>query len=87
MLTQYGTYIAFSWDIIEAITACMTLSDAIAAYLFWLWAGKPWDVDGLKHHFFERRLRKQLKSMNISYDKYKLLEQTKAELMRKLSEN
>lgn len=85
--SQYGTYIAFSWDIIEPITACMTLSDAIAAYLFWLWAGKPWDIDGLKSHFFERRQRKLFKKLNVSYEKYRLLEQTKAELMKKLAEH
>ena len=78
MFSQYGTYVAFSWDIIEPITACMTLSDAIAAYLFWLWAGTPWDVEGLRNHFFEKKLRRLLKQKNVSYEKYNLLKQTKA---------
>lgn len=84
-LSQYGTYIAFSWDIMEPLMACVTLSDGIAAYLFWIWAGKPWDVEGLKSHFFERRLKKLLKKNNISYEKYKLLEQTKQEIMSRLA--
>jgi hypothetical protein len=44
-LSQYGTYIAFSWDIMEPIMACVTLSDTVAGYVFWLWCGKPWDLD------------------------------------------
>ncbi len=66
---------------------CVTLSDAIAAYLFWLWAGRPWDVEGLKTHFFERRLKKLLKKRCINKERFELLERTKAEIMRKLSQN
>ena len=47
-ITQYGTYVMFSWDIMEPITCGMTLLDSVFAYSFWLWAGKPWDLDGLK---------------------------------------
>ncbi len=66
---------------------CVTLSDAIAAYLFWLWAGRPWDVEGLKTHFFERRLKKLLKKRCINKERFELLERTKAEIMRKLSQH
>ena len=66
---------------------CVTLSDAIAAYLFWLWAGRPWDVEGLKNHFFERRLKKLLKKRCINKERFELLERTKAEIMRKLSQH
>ena len=47
-LVQYGTYVAFSWDIMEPITCCMTLLDAIYCYFFWLYCGKPWDLDGIR---------------------------------------
>ena len=50
--SQYGTYVAFSWDVMEPITAMVTLSDAICAYMFWLWAGRPWSVDSIKMFFF-----------------------------------
>jgi len=63
---------------------CVTLSDAIAAYLFWLWAGRPWDIEGLKNFFFERRLKKLFKKRHINQEKYELLERTKAEIIRKL---
>ena len=36
---QYGTYVAFSWDIMEPITCGMTLGDAILAYFFWIKSG------------------------------------------------
>jgi len=47
-LIQYGTYIAFSWDIMEPITCGMTLGDAVAGYFFWIWSGKPYTLYGLK---------------------------------------
>lgn len=85
-MSQYGTYYAFSWDIMEPIMACVTLSDAVAAYSFWIWAGKPWDVEGLKAHFYERRLRKLLKKKNVEHEQYELLLQTKAAILKRLSE-
>jgi L-lactate utilization protein LutC len=55
-LSQYGTYVFFSWDIMEPICACVTLSDAIAGYYFWLYSGKPWDLDSFKSFWYEREL-------------------------------
>ena len=69
-LVQYGTYVAFSWDIMEPITCGMTLFDAILCYYFWLWTGKPWDVDGLRSHFYERALSKKLRKRNIDRELY-----------------
>ena len=69
-LVQYGTYVAFSWDIMEPITCSMTLFDAILCYFFWLKAGKPWDVDGLRSYFYERKLRQTLKKRLIDYEAY-----------------
>jgi hypothetical protein len=31
------------------------LSDAIAGYFFWLWSKKPWDVNEIRSHFFEKK--------------------------------
>ena len=85
LASQYGTYIAFSWDIMEPIMCCVTLSDAIAGYFFWLWAGKPWDISGLKEHFYQRRLRKLLKKHSIDYKTYKMLCKTKQEILDQLA--
>jgi hypothetical protein len=84
MFSQYGTWIAFSWDIMEPITACIALSDAIAAYFFWLWAGKPWDMNEVRSFFFTRRLNKILKKKHINYQRYLLLRQTRQQIKNKL---
>ena len=43
----------------EPITACISLSDAIVGYYFWIWAKKPWDLDSLRSFFYERELQKK----------------------------
>ena len=43
-LSQYNPYIAFLWDIIEPIVACISLTDAIVSYFFWLWSEWPDDI-------------------------------------------
>lgn len=69
-ITQYGTYVMFSWDIMEPITCGMTLMDAIFSYSFWLWSGKPWDLDGLKKNAFDRKMKRLLKKHNMDYFHY-----------------
>lgn len=69
-MIQYGTYIAFSWDIMEPITCGMTLGDAICSYFFWLWSGRPYTLDGLKLHFYKRRERKLIKKDQIDYENF-----------------
>lgn len=83
-LSQYGTYVMFSWDIIEPITACVSLTDAIAAYFFWLWAGRPWDIRALRQFFFERKWKKLMKKQNINYSKFEELTKAREEVLRKL---
>ena len=85
--TQYGTYVAFSWDIMEPICCAMSLADAGVAYSFWVWSGKPYDIDGLKNFYFERKLRKLLRRENIDYHVYQSLKQRKAEILDKLKQN
>ena len=70
MLTQYGTYIAFSWDIMEPITCAMTLGDAVCAYFFWVWSKKPYSVQGLADFFYERKQRRLIKRNNMDYDNF-----------------
>ena len=83
MLSQYGTYVAFSWDIMEPITACVSLSDAIAGYMFWLWTGKPWDLDSLRTHYYEKALAKQFKKHNINKVEYEMLKESRAQILAK----
>lgn len=82
---QYGTWYALSWDIVEPFTACVSLSDAIAGYFFWVWAKKPWDMNEVRSYFFERKLTKLLKRKNISMTKYNYLVETKQQIKKKLN--
>jgi len=68
----------------EPITCGMTLADAVAAYFFWLWSGRPWDINGLRTFFFERKLEKLLKKKSVDYQKYLMLLRTKQEILKKI---
>ena len=69
-LTQYGTYVAFSWDIIEPFSCLMSFSDAFFAYVFWVYTGKPWDLVGLQEHFSKKKMEKAMKKNHFNLDKY-----------------
>lgn len=82
---QYGTYVAFSWDIIEPIAACTTLLDACAAYSFWIWTGKPWDLTSLRNHYFEKRKQKLMKKNNVDENRLDQLNKTRETIIKKLN--
>ena len=84
-LFQYGTYVAFSWDIIEPITACTSLLDAVAAYFFWIWAGRPWDITAFRGYFFDRKLTKLFKKERVNKQRYDMLVETREALLKKLN--
>jgi len=69
-LVQYGTFLAFSWDVMEPITCGMTLGDSLCAYLFWIWSKRPYSLDGLREHFFERKRQRLIKRNRLDYDSY-----------------
>mmetsp|Transcript_35316 Transcript_35316/g.26330 ORF Transcript_35316/g.26330 Transcript_35316/m.26330 type:complete len:89 (-) Transcript_35316:40-306(-) len=68
MLVQYGTYIAFSWDIMEPITCGMTLGDAVCSYLFWVWSKRPYSIQGLSDFFFERSKQKHIRKNKLDFE-------------------
>jgi len=70
MMIQYGTYIAFSWDIMEPITCGMTLGDAVMAYFFWIWSKRPYSLEGLRYFFYERKKNKLIKRFGVDYVTY-----------------
>jgi hypothetical protein len=65
MLVQYGTYIAFSWDIMEPITCCMTMGDAYLAYIFWFWNKKSWGVKGVWSTIYERKKLRLMRKQKV----------------------
>ena len=70
-LTQYCTYVAYSWDIVEPFTCIMTFSDAVFAYLFWVFTGNSCDIRGLEEHFGQRKFLKALKKQGATMQIYK----------------
>ena len=83
--TQYGTYVMFSWDIMEPVTAMMSLSDAIVGYWFWLLKGKPWNLNDLRAHYYERALMKNFSKKSINYQQYQMLKRARASTLEKLT--
>jgi hypothetical protein len=74
-MIQYGTYLAFSWDIMEPITCGMTLGDVVCGYLFWIWTKKPYSLEGLKGHFYDRKKSKLIKRNQVDFDNYSKTEE------------
>lgn len=72
-MSQYCTYVAFSWDIVEPVMACVGLTDAIAGYYFWLWSGQPWDLDSFRGHFYDRARDKIFRNHGINKQEYEML--------------
>ena len=68
LLVQYGTYVAFSWDIMEPITCGMTLGDACMSYFFWIWSKRPYNLEGLGNFFYERKKKKLIKKYGLDYE-------------------
>ena len=85
--TQYGTYVMFSWDIMEPVTAMMSLSDAIAGYWFWLLKGKPWNLNDLRAHYYERAVMKSFNKRRINYLQYQMLIRARDSTLAKLNEH
>ena len=67
---QYGTFVAFSWDVIEPITCAMTLGDACLAYLFWMISKKPYTLNGIREYFEGRAQRRLIKKYSLDYDNF-----------------
>jgi len=55
MAIQYGTYVAFSWDIMEPITCLLGIFDLIVAYSFWLFTNNPYSFKAIERRFVEKR--------------------------------
>ncbi len=73
-LVQYGTYILFSWDIMEPITCAMTLGDACLAYFFWMRTKSSYTLSGIFNHFYLKRKNKLAKRENFNQENYEKIE-------------
>ena len=69
-LFQYGTYVAYSWDIIEPLACIAGFVDAFFASIFWIRTGKPWDVSGLNKYYADKFFAKYAKKQNLDLKRY-----------------
>ena len=61
LLFQYGTYVAYSWDIIEPIACVTGFIDAFFAALFLARHKLNWDVAGIGSYYNQKIFRKLIK--------------------------
>jgi len=52
---QYGTYVAFSWDIMEPIACCLNSFGMLIGYLFWLTTHREMELEGLADNYSNSR--------------------------------
>ena len=53
----------------------MTMTDAAIAYAFWVKTGRPWDINGLRDHFVQKKLQKAIKRKQFDEKKYNNLKE------------
>lgn len=63
LLVQYGTYYAFSWDIMEPITCLLGVIDLIIPYFFWLKTQKEYNYENLKESMVNGRKMKGIRDI------------------------
>ena len=86
VLVQYGTYIMFSWDIMEPITCAMTLGDAVFAYLFWAWTKTSYSMSGVFQHYYNKKKAKLSKKENFDEEQYEKIQSTLSIMKKRLNE-
>lgn len=70
LAVQYGTYAAFSWDVMEPITNLMGILDVIIAYSFWMTTNKSYSYHNIGQNYIESRRRKAYKKADFDEEEY-----------------
>jgi len=70
LAVQYGTYAAFSWDVMEPITNLMGILDVIIAYSFWMSTNKSYSYHNIGQNYIESRRHKAYKKADFDEDEY-----------------
>jgi hypothetical protein len=84
LAVQYGTYVLFSWDIMEPLTCAMTLGDAVLAYFFWALTKKSYNLPGIYNYFYEKRIKKLAKKRHFDQEKYDKIQTALAMLKKRI---
>jgi flagellar motility protein MotE (MotC chaperone) len=58
--TQYGTYVKYSWDILEPICCLFSIFDMIVAYSFWLRKNHEFDYQAFEQRYLEEKVSFEL---------------------------
>ncbi len=67
MFTQWGTYVKYSWDVMEPICNLFGIFDSILAYSFWLAKNDDYSLEKFEKSFIESRTERTLnKKFKIS---------------------
>lgn len=65
--TQYGTYVKYSWDIMEPICCLFGIFDSILAYSFWIANNSDYSLERFENKYIEAKLNRYFsKDMNVS---------------------
>jgi hypothetical protein len=67
LFTQWGTYVQYSWDIIEPIACLFGLMDMILAYSYWIYSNNEFDFRTFEDGYLNNKVFKQLgKEINFN---------------------
>lgn len=67
MFTQWGTYVKYSWDVMEPICNLFAIFDSILAYSFWLSKNDDYSLENFEKSFIDSRTERTLnKKFKIS---------------------
>lgn len=85
-MSQYGTYVVFSWDILEPITCAMTLGDAIVAYFFWMWTKTAYCMGNIREHYFLKKKKKLSKKFGYNEEQHNKINRATQILKQRIAE-
>lgn len=58
--TQYGSYVMYSWDIMEPIACLFGIMDLILAYSYWIYRNHDFDFENFESSYLDDTVFKQL---------------------------
>lgn len=60
LFSQYGTYVKYSWDILEPITCLFGIFDMIVGYSYWMMNDKNFSYENFEKGYLDQRVEKDL---------------------------
>lgn len=67
LFTQWGTYVQYSWDIMEPIACLFGLMDMILAYSYWIYSNHEFDFKTFEDDYLNDKVFNQLgKEINFN---------------------